>query len=77
MRCDSLFLSSDQVRKLTKAGGSHRQILRLIELKIPFEIDVYGTPLIRQDVIQSILIPADFYPLDRGAKLATEYFSSR
>ena len=43
-----LYISSDELRAVTKSGGSWHQIQRLFVLGIPFSLDAYGTPQVRR-----------------------------
>ena len=53
---DSPFLSSDELRVLTKAGSGVIQIERLKQLGIPFTVDLYETPFVaRVDYAKFIL----------------------
>jgi hypothetical protein len=44
----NFFISSDELRELTKCGGSLRQIERLKQLSISFSLDAYGTPEVKR-----------------------------
>jgi hypothetical protein len=44
----NLIISSDELRELTKSGGSLRQIEQLKQLGINFSLDAYGTPLVKR-----------------------------
>jgi hypothetical protein len=44
----NLVISSDELRELTKSGGSLRQIEQLKQLGINFSLDAYGTPLVKR-----------------------------
>jgi len=43
---DDPFLSSDELRVLTKAGSGIIQIERLKQMGIPFTVDPYETPFV-------------------------------
>ena len=59
------FLTSDELRLLTNRGTSFLQLVTLEKLKIKFDIDQYGCPLVRyQDVKHLFLIQGK--PLPRG-----------
>ena len=59
------FLTSDELRLLTNHGTSFLQLLTLEKLKIKFDIDQYGCPLVRyQDVKHLFLLQGR--PLPRG-----------
>jgi hypothetical protein len=42
------YISSDELRVLTKSGGSWHQIQKLNQLRIAFSLDVYGTPMVKR-----------------------------
>lgn len=44
----NLYISSDELRELTKCGGSLRQIEQLKQLCINFSLDPYGTPVVKR-----------------------------
>jgi len=43
-----LYISSDELRELTKSGGSWRQIHQLMHLRITYSLDAYGTPVVKR-----------------------------
>ena len=43
-----LYISSDELRELTKSGGSWNQIHQLIHLRITYSLDAYGTPVVKR-----------------------------
>lgn len=50
------FLSSDELRILTKAGSGVHQIERLRQMGIPFTVDPYETPFVaRVDYFKYVL----------------------
>ena len=50
------FLSSDELRILTKAGSGVHQIVRLKQMGIPFTVDPYETPFVaRVDYLKYVL----------------------
>ena len=50
------FLSSDELRALTKAGSSVYQLERLKQMNIPFTVDRYETPFVtRADYLKFVL----------------------
>lgn len=50
------FLSSDELRELTKAGSGVHQIERLKQMGIPFTVDPYETPFVaRVDYLKYVL----------------------
>ena len=50
------FLSSDELRALTKAGSSIYQLERLKQMNIPFTVDRYETPFVtRADYLKFVL----------------------
>jgi hypothetical protein len=59
------YLNSDELRLLTNRGTSFLQLIELEKLKIKFDIDQYGCPLVRyQDVKHLFLLKGK--PLPRG-----------
>jgi hypothetical protein len=48
MRNDDRYISSDELRVLTKFGGSWYQIQQLKYLRIAFSLDADGTPLVKR-----------------------------
>ena len=59
------FLTSDELRLLTNRGTSFLQVGTLEKLKIKFDLDQYGCPLVRyQDVKHFFLLQGK--PLSRG-----------
>lgn len=42
------YISSDELRELTRFGGSWYQILQLKHLGIAFSLDAYGTPVVKR-----------------------------
>lgn len=42
------YISSDELRELTKSGGSWCQINQLKRLRIAFSLDAYGTPEVKR-----------------------------
>ena len=42
------YISSDELRELTKSGGSWYQIHQLKRLRITFSLDAYGTPVVKR-----------------------------
>jgi hypothetical protein len=48
MHNQDLYISSDELRELTKFGGSWHQIHQLKFLCIPFSLDAYGTPVVKR-----------------------------
>jgi hypothetical protein len=54
------FLSSDELRALTKAGSSVYQLERLKQMNIPFTVDRYETPFVtRADYLKFVLSGSD------------------
>lgn len=54
------FLSSDELRALTKAGSSVYQLERLKQMNIPFTVDRYETPFVtRADYLKFVLSDSD------------------
>ena len=54
------FLSSDELRALTKAGSSIYQLERLKQMNIPFTVDRYETPFVtRADYLKFVLSDSD------------------
>jgi hypothetical protein len=53
MRNQNPYLSSDELRELTKSGGSWQQIQYLNQLHIPFSLDAYGTPMVKRADLSS------------------------
>ncbi len=50
------FLSSDELRALTKAASSFHQLERLKQMNIPFTVDRYQTPFVtRADYLKFVL----------------------
>jgi hypothetical protein len=49
------FLSSDELRLITRAGSSYLQVERLEELGIPYSLDDYGTPMVEHLAVADIL----------------------
>ena len=50
------FLSSSELRALTKAASSFHQIERLKQMNIPFTVDRYETPFVtREDYLKFVL----------------------
>jgi hypothetical protein len=43
-----LYISSDELRELTKSGGSWCQIHQLMHLRITYSLDAYGTPVVKR-----------------------------
>jgi hypothetical protein len=57
------FLTSDELRLLTNRGTSFLQLIELEKLKIKFDIDQYGCPLVRyQDVKHLFLLQGKLLP---------------
>ncbi len=52
------FISSDELRSLTHRATSFLQIEYLDEKKIPYLLDVYGTPCVRYDEVKYLLSTA-------------------
>jgi hypothetical protein len=48
MHNQDLYISSDELRELTKFGGSWYQIHQLEFLRITFSLDAYGTPVVKR-----------------------------
>jgi hypothetical protein len=48
MHIQDLYISSNELRELTKSGGSWRQIHQLMFLRIAFSLDAYGTPIVKR-----------------------------
>jgi hypothetical protein len=44
----ALYISSDELRELTKSAGCWYQIQQLKQLGITFSLDAYGTPLVKR-----------------------------
>lgn len=49
------FLSSDELRQLTRAGSSFMQAKKLEQLGIPYKADVYGTPMVERRALSGYL----------------------
>ena len=65
------FLTSDELRLLTNRGTSFLQLVMLEKLKINFDLDQYGCPLVRyQDVKHFFLLQGK--PLPRGLPSTNE-----
>lgn len=48
MRKQDSVISSDELRELTKSGGSWYQVQQLTHLRIAFSLDSYGTPEVKR-----------------------------
>jgi hypothetical protein len=48
MRNSDQYISSDELRVLTKFGGAWYQIQQLKLLHIAFSLDAYGSPLVKR-----------------------------
>ena len=48
MHIQDLYISSNELRELTKSGGSWCQIHQLTYLRIAFSLDAYGTPVVKR-----------------------------
>lgn len=48
MHNQDLYISSDELRELTKSGGSLHQIYQLKYLGITYSLDAYGTPVVKR-----------------------------
>lgn len=48
MHNQNSYISSDELRELTKSGGSWHQIHQLKRLRIAFSLDAYGTPVVKR-----------------------------
>lgn len=48
MQNKNLYISSDELRELSRSGGSWYQVHQLTNLRIAFSLDAYGTPLIKR-----------------------------
>ncbi len=48
MHNQDLDISSDELRELTKSGGSWYQIHQLKHLGITYSLDAYGTPVVKR-----------------------------
>jgi len=59
---EDIFLSSDELRHITKAGSSFIQSEKLAQLNIPFSLDQYGTPIVRRSDLSKKL-KAELRPL--------------
>jgi hypothetical protein len=53
MRNDDQYISSDELRMLTKFGGSWYQIQQLKYLRIAFSLDADGTPLVKRSELEN------------------------
>ena len=61
------FLTSDELRLLTNRGTSFLQVVTLEKMKIKFDIDQYGCPLVRyQDAKYQQRVVIDNLTLDLG-----------
>ena len=49
------FLSSDELRTLTKCGSSFFQSEKLAALDIPYSVDPYGTPMVKRSDLATFL----------------------
>ena len=50
------FLTSDELRLLTNRGTSFLQLIELEKLKIKFDIDQYGCPLVRYQNVKHLFL---------------------
>jgi len=48
MHNQDLYICSDELRELTKSGGSWHQIHQLKRLRIAYSLDAYGTPVVKR-----------------------------
>ncbi len=48
MHNQDLYICSDELRELTKSGGSWYQIHQLKHLGITYSLDAYGTPVVKR-----------------------------
>lgn len=49
------FITSDELRTITKCGASFLQSKKLVELGIPFTFDRYGTPMVKRSDLAKFL----------------------
>ena len=49
------FITSDELRTITKCGASFLQSKKLVELGIPFTFDRYGTPMVKRSDLDTFL----------------------
>lgn len=52
---EEAYLSSDELRTLTKCGSSFFQSEKLAALGIPYSFDPYGTPMVKRSDIATFL----------------------
>jgi hypothetical protein len=55
MMANDRFISSDELRLITKAGSSILQVEKLEQLGIPYSLDEYGTPMVEHHAVAEIL----------------------
>jgi hypothetical protein len=69
---DIKFITSDELRTLTKRATSFLQVEYLDEKKIPYTLDEYGTPCVRYDDVRYLLSTALACDVLESYKLKTD-----